>query len=104
MPVDPGFFFVDLLGEDRVVAIEASLPELNKDLQAAGVAWKELEKTLAPVEKNEEPEEKPEAIVNDDSGSTDRDSDNGDNKETVAAGVDEKALAATINSPPSSMA
>ncbi len=43
-------FFVDLLGEERVVALEATLPQISKDLEGAGVGWKDLEEALASDE------------------------------------------------------
>lgn len=45
-------FFVDLLGEERVTAFEATLPQISKDLQQAGVAWKDLTEALASDEDN----------------------------------------------------
>lgn len=49
-------FFVDLLGEERVSALEATLPEISKDLQQAGVAWKDLTEALASDEDSEDGE------------------------------------------------
>ena len=43
-------FFVDLLGEERVAALEATLPQISKDLEGAGVGWKDLEEALASDE------------------------------------------------------
>ena len=94
-------FFVDLLGEDRVNALETSLPQLSKDLQQAGVAWKDLETALAPTEENKGDENKSAATTDNDGDSSGGDGDAGttsdaDTKESVTAGVDEKALAATL--------
>ncbi len=41
-------FFVEALGEDRVVALETRLPALEKELEGAGVNFKELIDDLMP--------------------------------------------------------
>ncbi len=88
-------FFVDLLGEERVKVLEEALPQLNKDLENAGVAWKDLTEALSGdgegegEEKTEETpkdEEKKEEV-------SEGESEGDEKKEPAAVGaLDDKAL------------
>lgn len=53
-------FLVDVLGEGRTATIEGNLSDVSKELEEAGVGWKELGDGLAVEEKPPAEEEKPE--------------------------------------------
>ena len=94
-------FFVDLLGEERVKALEDTLPKLNKDLEEAGVAWKDLQEVLASdtdINSNGNSESEEENESSGDGKTSEEEEDSGDSEKTkqepvpVGVAIDDKAL------------
>ena len=88
-------FLVKTLGEERVGRLEEILPQLSKDLEEAGVGWKELVEVLDP-----KPELKPDGDEEKEpEGNGDGDSKGGEEPkpdEAVPATVNTKELTAAF--------